>query len=181
MYEQIRDLKAGKSVMKPIYNHVNGTLDTPEEIKATPIVIIEGLHPFVDERVRDLLDFTIYLDISDEIKFAWKIQRDMMERGHSLESIKASIEVRRGHAFFPDVTQTRWASVVDETRTALEPTAPLPSILVVVGTLHSCPLFECADGESGKVDFISPAVRLPLTYLARNKQVQKLRQSSRTI
>lgn len=93
MYEQLRDLKSGKSVKKPIYNHVNGTLDTPEEIQPTPIVIIEGLHPFVDERVRDLLDFTIYLDISDEIKFAWKIQRDMMERGHSLESIQASIEV----------------------------------------------------------------------------------------
>ncbi|CBN76689.1 Phosphoribulokinase [Ectocarpus siliculosus] len=95
MYEQLNDLKNGKSVMKPIYNHVNGTLDTPEEIKPTPIVIIEGLHPFVDKRVRDLLDFTIYLDISDEIKFAWKIQRDMMERGHSLESIQASIEARK--------------------------------------------------------------------------------------
>ncbi|CAN0025599.1 unnamed protein product [Ascophyllum nodosum] len=95
MYEHLRDLKAGKTVQKPIYNHVNGTLDTPEEIKATPIVIIEGLHPFVDKRVRDLLDFTIYLDISDEIKFAWKIQRDMKERGHSLESIKASIEARK--------------------------------------------------------------------------------------
>lgn len=94
MYEHLRDLKDGKTVMKPIYNHVNGTLDTPEEIKPTPIVIIEGLHPFVDKRVRDLLDFTIYLDISDEIKFAWKIQRDMKERGHSLESIKASIEVQ---------------------------------------------------------------------------------------
>eukprot|EP00752_Nemacystus_decipiens_P001491 g1465.t1 len=95
MFEQLNDLKNGKSVMKPIYNHVNGTLDEPEEIKPTPIVIIEGLHPFVDERVRDLLDFTIYLDISDEIKFAWKIQRDMMERGHSLESIQASIEARK--------------------------------------------------------------------------------------
>ncbi|CAM9517006.1 unnamed protein product [Chrysoparadoxa australica] len=95
MYEQLSALKAGKSVMKPIYNHVNGTLDTPEEIKPTPIVIVEGLHPFVDKRVADLLDFKIYLDISDEIKFAWKIQRDMMERGHSLESIKASIEARK--------------------------------------------------------------------------------------
>merc|ERR1719238_1259148 len=32
MYEQLKDLKAGKSIQKPIYNHVNGTLDTPEEI-----------------------------------------------------------------------------------------------------------------------------------------------------
>ena len=29
------------------------------------------------------------------MKFAWKIQRDMQERGHSLESIKASIESRK--------------------------------------------------------------------------------------
>jgi phosphoribulokinase len=59
------------------------------------ILVIEGLHPFYDKRVRDLIDFKIYLDISDEVKFAWKIQRDMAERGHSLESIKASIESRK--------------------------------------------------------------------------------------
>jgi len=49
----------------------------------------------LDDRVAELLDFRIYLDISDEIKFAWKIQRDMEERGHSLEAIKASIEARK--------------------------------------------------------------------------------------
>merc|ERR1719502_1860956 len=95
MYQQLKDLKDGKTISKPIYNHVNGTLDTPEEIKPTPIVIIEGLHPMYDERVRDLIDFSMYLDISDEVKFAWKIKRDMEERGHSLESIKASIEARK--------------------------------------------------------------------------------------
>jgi phosphoribulokinase len=64
-------------------------------IEPTPIIIFEGLHPMHDERVRDLLDFTLYLDISDEVKLNWKIQRDMEERGHSLESIMASIEARK--------------------------------------------------------------------------------------
>jgi phosphoribulokinase len=95
MYEQMSALKSGKAVSKPIYNHVNGTLDTPETIEPTPIIIIEGLHPMADERVRDLLDFSLYLDISDEVKLNWKIQRDMEERGHSLESILASIEARK--------------------------------------------------------------------------------------
>jgi len=95
MYEQLAALKRGETVEKPIYNHVNGTLDKPETIKATPIIIIEGLHPFVDERVRELLDFSIYLDISDDVKFAWKIQRDMEERGWSLEEVKTSIEARK--------------------------------------------------------------------------------------
>ncbi|KAL7428570.1 hypothetical protein ACHAXM_001325 [Skeletonema potamos] len=95
MYEHVKALKDGKSVMKPIYNHVNGTLDAPEKIEPTPVIIIEGLHPFVDERVRDLIDFSLYLDISPDVKLNWKIQRDMEERGHSLESIMASIEARK--------------------------------------------------------------------------------------
>jgi len=95
MYEQISALKSGETISKPIYNHVNGTLDTPETVEPTPIIIIEGLHPMHDERVRDLLDFSLYLDISDDVKLNWKIQRDMEERGHSLESILASIEARK--------------------------------------------------------------------------------------
>merc|ERR1711985_210367 len=95
MYEQIKAIKDGKSVEKPIYNHVSGLLDPPETINPPKILIVEGLHPFYDERVNELIDFSIYLDISDEVKFAWKIQRDMAERGHSLESIQASIESRK--------------------------------------------------------------------------------------
>jgi phosphoribulokinase len=95
MFEQVKALKDGKTISKPIYNHVNGTLDTPENIEPTPIIIFEGLHPMHDKRVLDLLDFTLYLDISDEVKLNWKIQRDMEERGHSLESILASIEARK--------------------------------------------------------------------------------------
>ena len=95
MYEQAKALKGGEPVDKPIYNHVSGLLDPPETIESPDILIFEGLHPFYDERVEDLMDFKIYLDISDEVKFAWKIQRDMAERGHSLESIKASIEARK--------------------------------------------------------------------------------------
>jgi len=95
MYQQVKALKEGKSVDKPIYNHVSGLLDPAETIASPDILVIEGLHPFYDQRVRDLVDFKIYLDISDDVKFAWKIQRDMAERGHSLDSIKKSIEARK--------------------------------------------------------------------------------------
>ncbi|CAK0755111.1 hypothetical protein CVIRNUC_002349 [Coccomyxa viridis] len=95
MYEQVKDIRDNKPISKPIYNHVTGLLDPAETVKPPKIMVVEGLHPFYDERVRGLYDFSIYLDISDEVKFAWKIQRDMKERGHSLESIKASIEARR--------------------------------------------------------------------------------------
>ena len=122
MYEQVKALKDGKTISKPIYNHVNGTLDEPETIEPTPIVIIEGLHPMLDERVRGLLDFSLYLDISDEVKLNWKIQRDMEERGHSLESIMASIEARKPDFDAYVAPQKKFADLTIEVLpTALDP------------------------------------------------------------
>jgi phosphoribulokinase len=95
MYEQIRDLKSGKTIQKPIYNHETGLIDPPEKIEPNHVVVIEGLHPLYDERVRELIDFSVYLDITDDVKIAWKIQRDMAERGHSYDDVLAAIESRR--------------------------------------------------------------------------------------
>ena len=95
MYEQVKALKEGKSVMKPIYNHETGMIDPPELIEPNKVIVIEGLHAIYDERVRELLDFSIYLDLSDEVKIAWKIQRDMAERGHTLAGVTQAIASRR--------------------------------------------------------------------------------------
>ena len=95
MYEQVKALKDGQAIDKPIYNHETGELDPPERIESNRVVVIEGLHPLYDERVRSLVDFGVYLDIDDEVKINWKIQRDMEERGHSYEDVLASINARR--------------------------------------------------------------------------------------
>jgi phosphoribulokinase len=95
MYEQIKALKSGKSIAKPIYNHDTGTLEGPETIEPNKVIVIEGLHPLYDERVRNLVDFSVYLDISEEVKINWKIQRDMAERGHSYDDVLASIRARK--------------------------------------------------------------------------------------
>ncbi len=95
MYEQVKALKEGSSIDKPIYNHETGEIDPPERIDPNRIVVIEGLHPLYDERVRELVDFSVYLDIHDDVKIAWKIQRDMAERGHTYEDVLASINARR--------------------------------------------------------------------------------------
>jgi len=94
MLRCVKELKEGKSVMKPIYNHVNGTLDEDEKIEPTPIIIFEGLHPFYDDRVNDLMDFRIYVDIAPETKFNWKVQRDCEERGWTVDQVKEQIKAR---------------------------------------------------------------------------------------
>jgi phosphoribulokinase len=95
MSADVTDLKAGKNVQKPIYNHITGELDADEEVKPTPIVIFEGLHPMYDDRVNEALDMTVYLDITDDVKFAWKAQRDIAERGATMEEVQAAIDGRK--------------------------------------------------------------------------------------
>jgi phosphoribulokinase len=95
MYEQIKALKNGEAINKPIYNHETGLIDPPEVVQPNHIIVVEGLHPLYDARMRELMDFSVYLDISDEVKIAWKIQRDMAERGHTYEDVLAAINSRK--------------------------------------------------------------------------------------
>jgi len=95
MAEDVTNLKAGKTVDKPIYNHITGELDPDEAVSPTPIVIFEGLHPMYDDRVNEALDLSVYLDITDEVKFAWKAQRDIAERGATMEDVQAAIDARK--------------------------------------------------------------------------------------
>ncbi|MFY9195555.1 MAG: phosphoribulokinase [Methanoculleus sp.] len=93
--EHLFDLKAGRSIQKPVYNHDNGRFDPPVPFHPTKILIVEGLHPFITERLRDLIDFKLYVDPDPDVKRAWKIKRDVEQRGYSPEAVLAEMEVRR--------------------------------------------------------------------------------------
>jgi len=94
MGAQIEALKAGKAVYKPVYNHDTGNKDPPELIEPNKVFVVEGLHPIYDKKAASQLDLSIYIDIVNDVKFAWKVQRDVAERGWTEEQVKADIEKR---------------------------------------------------------------------------------------
>ena len=93
--EHLEDLKAGKSIQKPVYTHDNGKFDPPVPFSPTKILIVEGLHPFITEKLRDLIDFKLYVDPDPGVKRAWKIKRDVEQRGYSPEAVIAEMEERK--------------------------------------------------------------------------------------
>ena len=93
--EHLSDLKAGRAITKPVYNHDNGRFDPPVPFEPTKILIVEGLHPFITRKLRDLIDFKLYVDPDPEVKRAWKIKRDVERRGYSPETVIREIEERR--------------------------------------------------------------------------------------
>jgi len=92
--EHLADLKQGKIIEKPVYNHTTGTIEPPVPFTPTKILILEGLHAFATPALRELLDFTIFVDPADGVKASWKLTRDMRRRGYAKEEVLEEMEVR---------------------------------------------------------------------------------------
>lgn len=94
MEQHFTDLKQGRAILKPNYNHSTGDFDAPTYIKPTKFVIIEGLLGFHTRVMRDLFDVKVYLDPPEEVRVDWKLQRDMSKRGYSREEVIAALKSR---------------------------------------------------------------------------------------
>ena len=57
--DHLSELKEGRSIMKPVYDHSTGKFTKPVRFEAPKILVIEGLHTFYTEGLRDLIDFKI--------------------------------------------------------------------------------------------------------------------------
>ncbi|MFZ0004903.1 MAG: phosphoribulokinase [Methanoregula sp.] len=76
-------LKEGKAIEKPVYNHASGTFDSPVPFPSKKIIILEGLHTLFTPTLRSLVDFSVFVDPDPEVKYEWKRQRDLEQRGYS--------------------------------------------------------------------------------------------------
>lgn len=90
----IAQLKAGEAITKPVYNHATGQFDPPVPFSPQKILILEGLHTLYIPRLRELMDFSIFVDPEKDVKYAWKRLRDMERRGYTADRVTEEI-VRR--------------------------------------------------------------------------------------
>ncbi len=88
-------LRRGETIVKPVYDHSTGTFGEPETVTPGDFVIMEGLHALYLEMMRAAMDVKIYFDTDPELKLRWKIKRDVADRGHTIEQVKAEIEQRQ--------------------------------------------------------------------------------------
>jgi phosphoribulokinase len=87
-------LRRGVPIEKPVYNHTTGTFDPPVIFRPKKILILEGLHTLFTPTLRRYLDFTLFVDPSREVKYDWKLSRDMAGRGYSQEAVMQEITER---------------------------------------------------------------------------------------
>jgi uridine kinase len=87
--EHLLALKQGESILKPTYDFsTHSRTTTKQEIRPAKIIIIEGVLLFAVAEVRDLCDIKLFIDVEDDIRFIRRLERDIRERGRTLEDVK---------------------------------------------------------------------------------------------
>ena len=88
MNEQLKALKNGETIEKPIYDFtIHGRSDKTEKVEPKELIIIEGIMALVNKELRDLGDLKVYINASRERRLVRRIERDQKERGRTYESI----------------------------------------------------------------------------------------------
>jgi uridine kinase len=114
MIEHIEQLKEWQPVNVPIYDFTRHQR-TQETTAVTPhpVILVEGILVFAEPKLRDIFDVKIYVDTPPDIRFIRRLQRDIQERGRSMDSVIKQYEttVRPMHEEFVE-TSKRFADVI---------------------------------------------------------------------
>lgn len=92
--QHLQLLAMGHPILKPVYNHHDGTLDRPVLVEPKEFVIIEGLLPLYNKLIRACFDVLVYLDPPEPVRFRWKVSRDTAKRGYRPEEVKKDLARR---------------------------------------------------------------------------------------
>ena len=105
---QMQLLKSGQPICQPVYNYRTHTR-SPETrtIEPSDFVVLEGILVLQPPSLRRLLDIRIYVEAPDDVRFIRRLQRDMRERGRSVDEVVEQYRdtVRPMHLEFVEPTR----------------------------------------------------------------------------
>lgn len=146
----LQRLRRGQPILKPVYDHSNGTLTRPKYVAPKPFVIVDGLFGFYSAAMRECFDVKVFLDPPEDLRRVWKIKRDTSKRGYTVEQVLKDLERRepdserfirpqRAHAdmvvrFYPEPdVRPEEANGHLNVRLVLRPTIPHPNLSELLG------------------------------------------------
>jgi uridine kinase len=134
----VRALCRGEAVDVPVYDFATDTrLPTTTRVLPAPVLLVEGILIFAEPELRKLMDMRIYVDTDADLRFIRRLQRDVQERGRTLESVitRYLSTVRTMHLEFVEPSK-RYADIIvpegGNNRVAMEMIAS--RILAVLGS-----------------------------------------------
>jgi uridine kinase len=114
LIRHLRRLLAGASIALPVYDFTrNCRSQATVTVSPQRIILVEGILIFTDAALRQLFDVKIFVDADSDLRFIRRLQRDVAERGRTVESVVQQYlaTVRPMHLDFVEPTK-RYADVI---------------------------------------------------------------------
>lgn len=96
--QDLLHLRRGEAVLKPVYDHRDGTLAAPVYLRPTRFLLVEGLLGFHTETLRSTQDVRIFLAPHEGLRRAWKVKRDCTLRGYTTDEVLRELDLREADA-----------------------------------------------------------------------------------
>ncbi|MGN0794261.1 MAG: uridine kinase [Aristaeellaceae bacterium] len=88
LLSDIRTLLSGQPITRKGYNYAEHRREDSDELIYPPdVLILEGIHCFHDPRLLELMYLKLYMNVDADICLLRRIERDIIERGRSIDSI----------------------------------------------------------------------------------------------
>jgi uridine kinase len=88
LIRQLKSLRKGEPVEAPQYDYkTHSRRKETRRIYPQPVIILEGILILDNPELRSLLDIKIYVDTDADVRFIRRLQRDIHERGRSVENV----------------------------------------------------------------------------------------------
>ena len=114
MIEHLAALRSGVAVDRPVYDFGTHTrADETQRVDPEPVIIVDGILVLADPSLRSLMDLRIYIDTDADLRLMRRLQRDIVERGRTVDSVLAQYEetVRPMHLQFVEPSK-RYADII---------------------------------------------------------------------
>jgi uridine kinase len=107
-------LKQGQPVEVPIYDFSrHSRTEKTYTVSSRGVILVEGILIFVEPALRNICDVKIFVDTDSDIRLIRRIQRDIAERGRTVEMVVKQYltTVRPMHLEFVEPSK-RYADVI---------------------------------------------------------------------
>lgn len=114
LIEHLVNLKAGNTINMPVYSYFTYVrLNDVVPIQPCEVIIVDGILIMTSQKLRSLLDIKVFVDADADDRLMRRLQRDVLERGYSVESVlhKYEYTVKPMHNQFIEPTK-RYADII---------------------------------------------------------------------
>lgn len=115
--DHLMRLRRGEDIDSPTYDYtVHNRSSEVRRVKASPVVLLEGILIFADEAITSQLDLKIFVDTDADVRILRRIVRDVKERARTLESVVTQYltTVKPMHEAFVEPSKKRADLIVPE-------------------------------------------------------------------